>query len=122
MSEVSAAKAKENYKIYPGEYPVIVIENLGYTRRSELNLNKIVEQHNLGADVDKIVWVEHILAHRGLFDVLITAPETWRLLSVYSFPTEGLRANGEYIVPEKVVKALINRCENDYQPNNNTDI
>ena len=91
---------------------MIVIENLGYTRRAELNLNLMVEQGDLRGQLDQIVWVEHILTHPGHFDVLITTGESWHLLSVYSFPFEGLRATGEYIIPETVVKALISRCEN----------
>lgn len=113
MSELSLAETKpvQNYKIYGGEYPVIVIENLGHTRRAELDLNIIVEKHNLNGQLDQIIWIEHILTHKGLFDVLITTQESWHMLSVYSFPDEGLRANGEYIIPEKVVKALISHCE-----------
>lgn len=107
------AQSQQFYKFYPGVYPVIVLENSGYSRRAELDLNGIVRQHKLEQQLEELVWIEHIVVHQGLIDTQITMPEVWHLLTVYSFPDEGLRAAGEYIVPDKVIKALLSRCKTD---------
>jgi hypothetical protein len=108
---VSSTKTMQDYTVYTGDYPVIVIDNPGYIRRDELNLSLIVEQHKLQSQLNSIIWIEHILSHTGLFNKLTTKAESWHVLIVDQTIPTGLRANGEYIIPEKVVKALLSRCK-----------
>ena len=125
----SVQTAKLSYKLYLGEYTVVIVENPTYV--AQLAVQDIIEKHQL--NLSRTVWVEHLPAMRTIFEtaLLETAAsqpenisqhveEAWHLCRVVSgvslygqFQTE---AEGQALFlqvidgSEGAALALVERC------------